>query len=131
SSRAVGRHEQAADRPVEIGPAANVPTIVGADPGVFLIDDLAGRANTVAALDRLDVLGVDDLLAVLAVAAVDAGPVEDAAVGITLILIEQHIVRLVQVDHLLSAGRQYADEDKGEGETGFDPHGITSDRPLA
>jgi hypothetical protein len=50
-----------------------------------------------------------------------------------LILIDQRIIGLVQVDHLLATGRPRADKDEpeGEGETGFDPHGITSDRPAA
>ena len=60
--------------------------------------------------------GVDDLPAVLAVAAMDAGPVEDAAVGIMLILIDESIVGLVQVDHLQSVGRQCGDEDEPEAE---------------
>ena len=94
--------EKAADRSLGVGLAADVPGIVGTDSGRLFVDDLTRRADPVATGDWLDVVGVDDLPAVITVAAIDAGPIKNATVGIALVGPDPHPVGvLVEIDHLL------------------------------
>jgi hypothetical protein len=82
--------------------AADVLGIVWTDSGRLSVDDLTRRADPVATGNWLDVVGVDDLSAVLTVAAIDAGPIEDAAVGVALVGLNLHpVIVPVEIDHVL------------------------------